>query len=182
MRSRRLSGGWDGCCTLGERDARALRNERAFNLLSRIPRVTYAEGSTGPGFSRKGEPGSPIIALSIAVTAGNYLTLAHASRCSSSTRQALHRSLNCWIVATLESHGRPRPIGLHITTLWATETRQCYNKSPTRTLSASRSLRSWIVSPRPMSGTVLRGDGPAGHAEGAALDAMTPFTAGRPGA
>jgi hypothetical protein len=30
--------------------------------------VTYAEGSTGPGFSRKGEPGSPIIALSIAIT------------------------------------------------------------------------------------------------------------------
>lgn len=86
-------------------------------LLSRFPRVTYAEGFAGPGVYTRGEPGSPIIALDIFLSRRGLLDggkglamvlVEQDGRRVARLQEELDRALG--------RHGQPKPSNLTINT------------------------------------------------------------------
>jgi three-Cys-motif partner protein len=84
-------------------------------LLSRFPRVTYAEGFAGPGVYTGGEPGSPVIALDVFLGRRGLLDggKALAMVLVEADSRRLER-LRDELRNALARHGRPKPANLRI--------------------------------------------------------------------
>lgn len=86
-------------------------------LLSRFPRVTYAEGFAGPGVYTKGEPGSPVIALDVflrhraVLDEGKKLAMVFVEEDKRRVKR-LDQELD----QALTQHSRPKPANLRICT------------------------------------------------------------------
>lgn len=84
-------------------------------LLTKFPRVTYAEGFAGPGEYWGGEPGSPVIALNVFlgfrqhIDAGTHLAMVLLDE---DQRRVAH--LRGQLDRTLSAHGQPKPSNLCI--------------------------------------------------------------------